>query len=357
MIPEASFIQNILEHRVPWLIPSQEDQDIAISSRIRLARNLKNYAFPCAASNETRQQVIDDVYDATAQIPELKDAFRFRMESLNEHEKLVLVERSLMSPMLLGSDAPSAVLVTPSEQTSVMVNEEDHLRMQTLLHGFDLHTCWDSILTIERKFDELLELAYTEPFGYLTSCPTNVGTGMRVSVMLHLPALVITDQITTIIRSAAPLGLTIRGIMGEGSENIGNLFQISNQSTLGDSEIQVIERIETVIKQVMDHEKNMREKLMTQRYPQLMNHVGRAYGVMKHAYIINTKEAINALSAIRLGADLNLIPKLSLDTINQLFLLMLPGHLSWLSQRELQVEERDIFRAEFIRKKLNDFES
>ncbi len=354
MINNDSPVHQLLAHQLPWIHNENSIEHIAISSRIRIARNLKAFAFPILANEKEREKIIENVFTTCQQIPALENALYMPMKSLDEHAKQILVERRLMSPQFLAGEPGCALIVDSAEKVSVMINEEDHIRIQTILSGFSLRECSDLIFPIERQIDQKIPLAYLDPFGYLTACPTNVGTGMRVSVMLHLPALVITEQIPTIARSAATLGLTIRGIMGEGTDNTGNLYQISNQSTLGDTEAQIIERIETVIHEIIGHEKNMRERLMTQRKYQLLNHIGRAYGALKYAHILSTKEAITALSALWLGCDLALFPELKKEVLNQLFLHVQSAHLTAIAEKDIEVEARDIFRAKLVRDALNN---
>lgn len=334
---------------VPWLQSSGDDDDIAIASRIRVARNFKTVPFPVAANVEQRLSVVEMVRNAISGIAAFDHCYDIDMLALDELSKMILLERRLISKEFIATPDGCGLFVAPQESVSVMVNEEDHIRLQALRPGFCLRECWEAVTPLERELDRRLPLAYDLKYGYLTSCPTNVGTGMRVSVMLHLPGLVMTDQIPTVERSAAKLGLAIRGFMGEGSEHTGSLFQISNQSTLGESEQQIIERLETVIRQIIIYEKQVRERLKNQRGPYLMNQVGRAYGMLKYAYILNAKEAVNALSSLRLGYDLGMFYSVSVHLLNSLLMKVQPAHLLYAVQKQIPPEERDIFRAAMVR--------
>lgn len=354
MMNGDSPIVTLLKQPVAWLTERAPGDDIAISSRIRVARNLRNYPFPIAADGVCRASVIDTVREAVDAATLFDPGFTFTVPDLSETEKQVLLERRLVSYDFITASEGTALFLLADESMSMMVNEEDHIRIQAMRPGFDLDNCKLKVFAAERALDKHLPFAFDQKYGYLTSCPTNVGTGMRVSVMLHLPALVMTDQIAAIERSAAKLGLTVRGFMGEGSENMGNLFQISNQSTLGESEDKIVDRLETVIRQVIAHEQTLRQRMREDRGPYLMNQIGRALGVLKHAYILSTKEAIGALSSLRLGVDLGILDTAPLAMINDMFMNAHPAHLQQLSKEPLTPEGRDIFRAELFRERLKE---
>lgn len=235
-----------------------------------------------------------------------------------------------------------------------MINEEDHLRLQVLAPGFQLNEIWQQINRLDDELSVQLPFAFDKTFGYLTSCPTNLGTGMRASVMLHLPGLVLTNQIQAVVQGVNKLGLAVRGFYGEGSQTLGNLYQISNQSTLGESEDQIIRRLSTVISQIIAHEKKARALLLANRQCYLMNHIGRAYGLLKHSYIITGDESLNCLSALRLGVDLNMFQSVNIHTVNELFLLVQAAHLQKYEGHELNQENRDVVRAALLRKFLQE---
>jgi protein arginine kinase len=235
-----------------------------------------------------------------------------------------------------------------------MINEEDHLRIQALCPGLQLLKVWEQINKLDSELEKALPYAYDSQLGYLTSCPTNVGTGMRASVMLHLPGLILTGKINAAIQGVNKLGLAVRGIFGEGTDNRGNLFQVSNQSTLGESEIQIIERLNTVITQLIMYEKNCRSSLLKDKKYFLLDHVGRSYGILRHSYTLSSEEALNSLSDIRTGVDMGMFNSIDLHTVNKLLITINPAHLQKFAQKELSSQERDIFRAALVRKQLKN---
>ena len=233
-----------------------------------------------------------------------------------------------------------------------MINEEDHLRIQALSPGFQLESVWQRINQFDDVLASRIPYAFDPRLGFLTSCPSNLGTGMRASVMLHLPGLVMAGQIAAVKQALGKLGLAVRGFYGEGSENFGNLFQISNQSTLGESEPQILERISSIVKQIIIHEKQSRQVLLDQKQSFLLNQVGRAYGILRHGYMISSEEALNSLSALRLGVDMKMFSSVDIHTVNELFLNVQPSHLQIAEHKELSQEERDTARATLIRETL-----
>lgn len=333
----------------PWLSGSEET--IAVSSRIRIARNLKSYSFPIAASPGEQRQVLELVRMAVDSLPSFHGAIHWDMAHLDEHSKQLLLERRLISRNFISGTDHAGLTVLPDESLSLMINEEDHLRLQSLRTGFQLQACWEAVHTAERGLDAALPLAYDSKYGYLTSCPTNVGTGLRASVMLHLPALVMTDQIPALERSAGKLGLSVRGMMGEGSGNIGNLYQISNQSTLGEREPQIIERLEAVIRRLIEHELLTRRRLQSERGIYLMNQVGRAFGVLKYAYLLKLEEALNLLSFVRLGVEMGMFSAVTVKEIQSMWLRVQPAHLLEVSEKK-EPENLDMLRALWVREHL-----
>lgn len=348
-------IDKLISKRVGWLADSGPDDDIAISSRIRLARNLANYNFPPAASNEDLKAVIENVKAVCENCDAFKNYFFVELCDLSNLDRRILVERRVVSRDFVSRRSPSALVMAEDESESIMINEEDHLRLQCIQSGLQLPEIWKKINMIDDLISGRLSCAYDEELGFLTSCPTNIGTGMRASVMLHLPGLVLTEQVNQMRQAVQKLGLAVRGIFGEGTDNVGNLFQISNQSTLGESETQIIEKLDTVIKQIMIHEKKSRVGMLEKNKNFLMNHVGRAYGILKHAYIISSQEALNSLSALRLGVDMGMFSSLDIHTVNELFVLVQPGHLQKYSGKQIEnASERDILRATLIRERLKE---
>ncbi|TCS81581.1 protein arginine kinase [Tepidibacillus fermentans] len=336
-----------------WMKGNGPESDIVISSRVRLARNLKNYPFPTLATDSQAISVVEEVRKALDQ-REMKNISHFeliQLEDMTELQKRVLVEKHLISPNLAQDSRKGAVVLSENESISIMVNEEDHLRIQCLYPGLQIYDAWKMASRIDDIFEAELDYAFDEKRGYLTSCPTNVGTGIRASVMVHLPALVISGQINRIISAITQVGLTVRGIYGEGSEALGNIFQISNQITLGQSEEDIIENLYGVVKQIIDHEKQARSLLLRDSRIQIEDRVGRAYGTLLHAKIIDSKEAMGRLSDVRLGIDLKMIDSISPNIFNELMVLIQPGFLQHYAG-EMTPFERDIKRAEIIRRKL-----
>jgi protein arginine kinase len=337
-----------------WMKGKGPDSDIAISSRIRLARNLKEYPFPMLATHSQFEEILDKVQEVL-QNEDLNTISQFefiRLSSLNDLEKKVLVEKHLISPNLANESRHGAVILSENESISIMINEEDHIRIQCLFPGFQIKEAWDLANQIDDLFESMLEYAYDEKKGYLTSCPTNVGTGIRASVMIHLPALVLTQQINRILTAVSQVGLAVRGLYGEGSEATGNLFQISNQVTLGQTEEEIIDNLYSVARQIIEHERTARKKLMTESRARLADKIFRSYGILSHAAIIDSKEAAQRLSDVRLGVDLELIQDVSANVMNELMVMTQPGFLQQYFGRQLSPEERDIRRAEMIREKL-----
>lgn len=337
-----------------WMKGDGPDSDIVISSRIRIARNLRPYSFPMLATNQQSKQVLDHVEEASKN-EELETISHFdfiHLSDLKELEKMVLVEKHLISPALANDSRNGAVMLNDNESISIMVNEEDHLRIQCMSPGFQIREAWDLANQIDDVFENQLEYAFDEKRGYLTSCPTNVGTGIRASVMLHLPALVLTQQINRILSAITQVGLTVRGLYGEGSEAIGNLFQISNQITLGQSEEEIIDNLYSVVRQIIEHERAARQKLLSESNHWINDRVSRSFGILSHAVIMDSKEAAQRLSDVRLGVDLEMISNVSSSVLNEMLVMTQPGFLQQDAGHKLSAEERDIRRAVMIRAQL-----
>ena len=281
---------------------------IVMSSRVRLARNLRAASFPGWAKKPERVRILETVQPAVSSLPEMADSFAEAMDNFTALDKQILVERHLISREHAAKNVGSGLVLNRAETFSVMINEEDHLRMQALRPGFQIREAWTALDRMDSALEKKLEYAFDNELGYLTACPTNLGTGIRVSAMLHLPGLVLSEQINPIIQSVNKLGLAVRGLYGEGTEALGNVFQVSNQMTLGESETVIVERLEKVVSQIIEHEENARAKLLEQKPKVVFNHIGRAYGVLANAHSISSKETMNLLSLLRLGVDLNLFP-------------------------------------------------
>ena len=348
-------IRRLLQNPASFLASAPSD-GVCISSRVRLSRNLAGIPFPTAATKEEASMVVAEVKQACSRPPVVgcPECLFFDIPDLDDMEKQVLTERRLASRDLVQSPLPAAVAVSGDESSAVMINEEDHLRMQALQPGFRLEECWSRISALDDELGRELEFAWDDDLGYLTACPTNLGTGMRASVMLHLPGLVMTDEIGATVHGIGKLGLAVRGINGEGSDNLGRLYQVSNQITLGESEESIIEQLSAVIRQIADYERRARMKLLKEDRFSLLDHVGRAYGTLQNSYRLPADEALESLSGIRLGVELGLFQHLSMDTVNALFVELAPGHLQVRSELALPEEEQNILRAKLFRTKLRE---
>lgn len=345
------FIQNALSS---WMSQKGPDNDIVLSSRVRLARNLESTQYPSQFSNEEAKHILD-LFEQQFTDQSLQEIGRFllvKMDDAQLLEKRVLVEKHLISPNLTESPF-GGCLLSENEEVSVMLNEEDHIRIQCLFPGFQLANALNAANFVDDWIEEKVDYAFSEQRGYLTSCPTNVGTGLRASVMMHLPALVLTRQINRIIPAINQLGLVVRGIYGEGSEALGNIFQISNQITLGKSEEDIVEDLNSVVAQLIEEERSARNALYQTSKIQLEDRVFRAYGVLSNCRMIESKETARCLSDVRLGIDLGIINGISSSILNELMILTQPGFLQQYAGGALKPDERDIRRAALIRERLN----
>jgi protein arginine kinase len=325
---------------------------IVMSSRVRLARNIKDSAFPGWAKKPERVKILEAIRPAVESLPEMKDAFSQSMDNLTTLDKQILVERHLVSREHAAKSAGSGLVLNRDETLCVMINEEDHMRMQALRPGLQLRQAWTAIDTFDSELEKKLDYAFNPDLGYLTACPTNIGTGIRVSAMLHLPGLVLAEQINPIIQSVNKLGLAVRGLYGEGTEALGNVFQVSNQMTLGESESAIVERLEKVLAQIIEHEENARATLLEKKPKMVYNHIGRAYGILANAHSISSKETMNLLSLMRLGVDVALFPGVDRSLVDELFILTQPAHLQKQHSEKLSAEERDLLRADMVRERL-----
>src|SRR5437899_3833647 len=325
---------------------------IVLSSRVRLERNLKGMAFPGWAKQAERVKALDQIRPAIEALPQMSDAFSESMDNLPGLEKNILVERHLISREHAAKNAGSGLVLNREESLCVMINEEDHLRMQALRPGLQLKQAWHAIDQFDSKLEKKVGYAFTPDLGYLTACPTNLGTGIRVSAMLHLPGLVLAEQINQIIQAVNKLGLAVRGLYGEGTEALGNVFQVSNQMTLGEAESEIVERLNKVLAQIIEHEENARGLLLEKKPKMVYNHIGRAYGILANAHSISSKETMNLLSLMRLGVDIGLFPGVDRSLVDELFILTQPAHLQKQHTENLSAEERDLLRADMVRERL-----
>jgi len=348
----ANALDALLKQPSAWLRGVGPVSDIVMSSRIRLARNLDKLPFATRATKASQAEVLKLAREALGKTLTLKRALFLEMGDLDEVDRQFLVERHLVSREHIVHPDQKGVAIGEGEVISVMVNEEDHLRIQVIQSGLNLGDAWALIDGLDDELSEQLPYAYSSDWGYLTCCPTNTGTGMRASVMAHLPSLVLTKQINKVLHTITKLGLTARGLYGEGTEASGNFFQISNQVSLGRSEDEILENIERILKEVIHQEQAARESLMTGNRTQLEDRIWRAYGILKHAKTMSSSEALDLLSAVRLGVDLGLMNGLTRKTVNELFIFSQPAHLQKLEGKPLTAKERDTKRAHLIRDRL-----
>ncbi len=325
---------------------------IVLSSRVRLARNLRGHLFPGRAKKEQRIECMNVIQPAVDSLASFKRALSEPMDNLKPLDKKLLMERHLISREHSNKGGGSAVVLRQDESLCVMVNEEDHLRMQSLQPGLQVKECWKAIDKLDSQLEKKLDYAYSPKFGYLTACPTNLGTAIRVSAMLHLPGLQLADQIGQTVNSVTKLNLAVRGIYGEGSDALGHIYQVSNQMTLGEREPEIVERLTKVVLQLIENEENAREKLLEDQPKIIYNQIGRAYGILSNAHIIHSKEAMNLLSFVRLGVEMGVIPDVDCSVVDELFITTQPHHLQYLAERELTPDERDLMRADMLRDKL-----
>lgn len=345
-------IDDLLKQTGEWLRATGPNSNIVISSRVRLARNIASVPFSHWANKQKKKDCLNSIKTAISTCPFLKKTSYIDIGSLNDLDKQFLVERHLMSREHASVPDTKALVFDDKEIMSIMINEEDHIRMQILQSGFNLTETWRITDEIDNDLSSKLNYAYSPKLGYLTACPTNVGTGMRASVMLHLPALVFTNQANRVLQTITKLGLTVRGFYGEGTEVQGNFFQISNQLTLGRSENEIIDGLERVINQIVTREESARKTIFMRSKEKLIDRIWRSYGTLRSAHIITSNETIELLSAIRLGVDMDIIKDINIPTINELFILTQPAHLQKIEKRALNATERDLKRADIIRKKI-----
>lgn len=333
--------------------------DVAVSCRVRLARNLSNTPFPArmdrADSSRVAQLVREAIKSSNDDI--LKNLIYVDMQKLNAIDRQLLFEKHLISLEFISEEPKEkAAFISKDEKVSIMVNEEDHLRLQCIYPGIQLGEAWELCTRLDGLLEEKLEFAFDPEFGYLTCCPTNIGTGIRASIMLHLPALAMTGYINEVLEACGKLGVAVRGIYGEKSEASGNMFQISNQVTLGQNEKEIIASVNNIAQQIIDQERVLRTKLYKQNPAKLEDRVYRSLGIFTNARILTSEECFKLLSDVRLGADMGIIKNIGSDVINELMLLLQPAHLQKIAGRVLGPEERDIARADFVRKRLEGLE-
>ena len=349
-----NLIDSIIRNdRTELLNTTRSTSAVVVSSRIRLARNLSDFVFPARANQSQRSDIVAKCGTAIKGLKGIKNPVFVSIEALSDRDRQVLRERHLISKELCETPDGAAVVLDQRQGFSVMINEEDHLRIQFLKSGFNLKALWKRVNTFDSQLEESLNYAFSHEYGYLTACPTNLGTGLRASVMMHLPGLVLSGHMERVIRAVNHLGITVRGLFGESSQASGHVFQISNQQTLGESEETIINRLAQVLKTIIDQEINARFCELEQKNLQLLDQIGRAYGLLKNAYHLSSDEAMNHLSFLRLAVDFNMLPDHWRALIDRLFVACQPAHIQSSAAAELDADMRDCKRAEIIREDLN----
>ncbi len=339
-----------------WAHGDGVDSEIVVSTRVRLARNLQGYPFPLRASEEDRARVLETVRSALGSITTTPDIDVWEIDDLDERQRDLLTERRIASRELVGpgrgDQSHAALALWSDDSIGVMVNEEDHLRIQSITGGFDPEETWRTVDRLDERMGELLAFAFHHEYGFLTACPTNVGTGLRASVLVHLPGLVLTKEIRKVLEGIGQVGLTYRGLYGEGSEVVGNLFQISNQTTLGKQEEELVGHLTRVVAKVIDYERSARAVMLREAPSVLEDKVWRAYGILRHAHSLSTEEMMNLSSAVRLGLSLKLLKMPRVQTLNEILIFGQAGHLAYAAGGSLGESEADAARSAYVRTRL-----
>ncbi len=323
-----------------------------ISSRIRVARDIKGAAFPGWAGENESIKICDDLENVFRRLPSFADLSVFEMDKLSDIDKQVLLERNLISSELAQKGKGSALVVAEDQHVAAMINEEDHLRLQAVRPGLHLNSIWKTINSIDSEIENEIDFAFSSDLGYLTACPSNVGTGLRASVMMHLLGMKLTGELDAALNGLTSIGLAVRGILGEGTKSFGSIFQVSNQSTLGLSEGEIVKDLGKLVGELVGHEKNARARLLEQKESYLLDHVARAFAILTHAHLLSSGESIDMLSALRLGVDVGMVKNLTISKISEIMLVTQPGHLQKQAGRVMTEEERDYVRASVVRDKL-----
>ena len=342
----------VIHNAACWLSGTADENGMVVSCRARLARNLSSSPFTARSSEDDQGRVIEQVLEAARHSRQMHSATFFEMNALDVHERRLLVERHLISPALADSKGRRGVLFNRDESLSVMINEEDHLRLQAVLPGLQAQKAWARVSALDDGLGMGLNYAHSEKWGYLTACPTNTGTGLRASVLIHLPALVLAEEMERVLRGLTQMSFTVRGFYGEGTNAVGNLFQISNQPTLGRSEEEIVDELVQLTRQLIEYERDAQETLIADAPSQVEDKVWRAFGLLAHARVLNSQEFMNLLSAVRLGYSLGLIGDLPSSFMNQLMITTQPSHLQAEAERELNPDERDVRRAALVRRRI-----
>lgn len=341
--------------KTPEMVTGPDSGPILLSTRIRFARNL-NMSFPNKANDKMRKEIYRKCSEACKGIAAFKGGYQFEIAQLSELEREVLVERHLISPEFVKAKSGSGVMVSKDQGCAIMINEEDHLRIQVIKGGFNFKKAFKLADAIDSLLEEVLDYAFSAEWGYLTACPTNIGTGMRASVMMHLPGLVMADHMEKVIRAVSHLGIAVRGLFGEGSDANGSIFQISNQQTLGENEQQIMKRLGGVLETIIEQENNARVKLAEENRSRFYDKIGRAYGILRYGCCVSSAEAMNLLSLVRLGIDFGFYPEEQRSLIDALFIKIQPGHMEFpLGGSIDETDPRDTRRARELREIFKKF--
>jgi protein arginine kinase len=345
--------EELLNNKDTWLSGTGPFSEIIFSSRVRLARNFSDYPFPLRANPAQKEKILEAMKSASAKISILKGARFLHMDEIDDIDRQFLLERHLISQEHMHAAKGKGLILSLDEKIALMINEEDHLRMQAIASGFDLKKAYETINIIDDSIAEFVDFSFMPNLGYLTSCPTNVGTALRASCMLHLPALTFTKRINKVLELLAKISFATRGFFGEGTQALGDFFQISNQISLGLSESEVVDNLAGVVNQVKEQEIDAREILLKKHKINLEDNVWRSFGVLLNCRLISSKEALSHLSILSLGLDLGIINRISRELLNNLFLMIQPAHLQKIEARALKEGERDFIRAQILREKLS----
>ncbi len=338
-----------------WYIDGGPDSDVALSCRIRLARNFADYPYPHKSSPEILKKVMERTTEAVMHgNSDMAEQFHFiDFAKLSQVDRQVMVEKHLVSKELAKSKIDRGVIISESENISIMINEEDHLRIQCLGAGLQLEKLWELADPLDNLLSESIRFAFDKKIGYLTCCPTNIGTAIRASAMLHLPALVMTGYIKGILESVGKLGVAVRGMFGENTEATGNIFQISNQVTLGRTEQDIISGVRSLANQIIEQERELRKEMLNQNGIRIEDRIHRAFGVLSSARIISTEEALQKLSDVRLGVNLDILKNMEVTDLNALMLDIQPGNIQKRLGKNMRPDDRDTTRATIIRDVMN----
>ena len=345
--------ENISSTIPDWMSPEGPETEIVISSRARLARNIPGYAYVHRADDIKLGEITDAILDAAASAGFDPESF-FRNGTLDEVQRSILIERHLISPAANANRERRGVLIREGECCSILVNEEDHLRIQSITSGFDPMKAWEEVDSADDRISRVIPFSFSRRYGYLTACPTNIGTGLRISILVHLPALVLTKDIQRLLRSTGQIGLTVRGYYGEGTDVVGNLFQISNHVSLGKSEREIVDELTTAAVKIVEYERRSAETLFREARTQLEDKIFRSVGILKSARVLSTNEFMNLSSAVRLGVMLHILSKPDVKTLNELVVITQPGHLQARRGRTVEATERDVIRADLVRERFID---